>query len=282
MSRAGGTIVATEFELGPASDPASSTLAFFGAELRLQREAAGLSQTQLAKYVHCAPSLLSRIESATRVPQEDLAGRLDDALGTDGLFTRLWPVMIRNAFPAWFRPFVQLEEQAATIQAFELQVAPGLLQTEEYARALIAGARPDRPKLEELVAARMHRQRILERDKPPQFWVVMDETAIRRNFGGPAVMRAQLTRLLEAAEIPGIVLQVVPSEVRNHPALNGFWTMSFEEGPDVVYLDGFYEGQLRAEPDVVTAAHRAYDLLRAIALPPGTSADLIASAIKEL
>jgi transcriptional regulator with XRE-family HTH domain len=275
--------VAAEFDLEPFSDPKASTLAFFGAELRLRREGAGLSQTQLAKRVHCAPSLVSKIESAVRVPKEDLAEAFDDALGADGFFARLWPVVIRNAFPAWFRPYVALEEQAVAIRAFELQFAPGLLQTEEYARALFAGARPDRPKLEELVAARMHRQHILDREDPPQFWVVMDETAIRRNVGGPAVMHAQLARLLEATEIPRIVMQVVPANVCSHPALTGaFWTLSFDEGPDVVYLDSYYEGQLRAEPEVVTAVHRAYDLLRAIALPPEASADLIASVMKDL
>jgi DNA-binding XRE family transcriptional regulator len=90
----------TENEIGMEFDPASSTLAFFGAELRIRREAAGMSQTEPAKRVHCAPSLLSKIESAKRVPKEDLAQLCDATLGTDGFFTRLWPVMIRNAFPA--------------------------------------------------------------------------------------------------------------------------------------------------------------------------------------
>jgi transcriptional regulator with XRE-family HTH domain len=242
-----------------------------------------LSQTQLAKRVHCAPSLVSKIESAVRVPKEDLAEAFDGALDADGFFARLWPVVIRNAFPAWFRPFVDLEQQAVAIRSFELQIVPGLLQTEEYARAVLGGNRPDRPKLEELIAARMHRQHILDRDEPPRLWVVLDETAIRRNIGGPAVMRAQLARLLEVSEVPRILVQVVPAAVRSHPALAGaFATLSFTEGPDVIYVEGYYEGQLRAEPEVVSSAHRAYDLLRAIALPPEASADLIASVMKDL
>ncbi|MCQ4084627.1 helix-turn-helix transcriptional regulator [Streptomyces sp. RB6PN25] len=273
----------TEHHVEPAPDPTSSTLAFFGSELRLRREAAGLSQTELARLVHCAPSLLSKIESAKRVPKEDMAELCDCALGTDGFFGRLWPVMIRNAYPAWFRPFVDLEQQAVAIRSFEMQFVPGLLQTEEYARAILAGGRPDSVKLEELVVARMHRQRVLSRDDPPRLWVILDETAIRRRIGGAAVMRAQLARLLEAAQIPRIVVQVVPFDVRNHPVLTGaFWTFSFDEGPDVVHMDSFYEGQLRAEPEVVAATHHAYDLLRALALSPEASADLIASAIKDL
>jgi transcriptional regulator with XRE-family HTH domain len=273
--------VATEFELGPASDPTSSTLAFFGAELRLQREAAGLSQTQLAKCVHCAPSLLSRIESATRVPQEDLAGRLDDALGTEGLFTRLWPVMIRNAFPAWFRPYVQLEEQATTIQSFENLLVPGLLQTEAYARALFAGGRLDT--VEEVVFARMHRQRILTREEPPLLWAILDANALRRDIGGTAVMRAQLIRLIEAAQAPRVVMQVIPGSVGPRPALMGsFNTLSFGEGPDVLLQHGFYRDQLMGEPEAVAAAHHAYDLLRAVALSPEESIGLITDQLKEL
>lgn len=279
----GGSALATEHDVEPVPDPTSSTLAFFGAELRLRREALGMSQTELARLVHCAPSLLSKIESAKRVPKEEMADLCDRALGTDGFFGRLWPVMIRNAYPAWFRPFVDLDQQAVAIRSFEMQFVPGLLQTEEYARAILAGGRPDSIKLEELVVARIHRQRVLEGGDAPRLWVVLDETAIRRRIGGPEVMRAQLARLLEAAEIPRIVVQVVPFNVRNHPVLTGaFAMMSFDEGPDVVHLDSFYEGQLRAEPGVVAATHHAYDLLRAIALSPEASADVIASAMKDL
>ncbi|KNE81018.1 helix-turn-helix transcriptional regulator [Streptomyces xinghaiensis] len=267
----------------PGADPRASTLAFFGAELRLRRMAAGMKQTELARALHCAPSLICKIESAARAPQEDFAERCDEVLGTDGLFVRLWPVIVRNAYRPWFRPFVELEQQATSIRAFETQLVPGLLQTRDYARAVLAGRRPDELRLEKALMARMHRQRLLEREEPPRFWAVLEESAIRRKVGGPAVMRAQLARLLDVMERPRIVLQVLPSDVAVHPALGGaFWHLTFEQGPEVVYLEGFYEGQLRAEPEVVEAAGQAYDLLRAQALPPDASADLIAAVMEEL
>ncbi|GAB2628440.1 helix-turn-helix transcriptional regulator [Streptomyces capparidis] len=272
--------MAMDNELEWMFDPKSSTLAFFGAELRLRREAAGLTQTALARKVLCAPSLLSKIESAKRVPTDDLAARCDEALGTDGYFSRLWPVVIRHAFPVWFRPWVDMEQQAARIQAFELTLVPGLLQTEDYARAVLRSGRPDN--LEERVLSRMHRQHIFADAYRPRFWAIVEEGALRRCVGGPAVMHGQLARLLEAGEDPRTVIQVLPSRVGCHPGLRGaFWTMGFEEGPDVLYLEGFSQGQLRGEPEVLEESHRAYELLRAAALSPEASAGLIARIMKD-
>ncbi len=270
--------MATELEVD--LDSASSMLTFYGAEQRRIRTEAKMSQARLAKLVFCTPPLLCKIEAAQRVPSEELAVATDAALNTGGHFARLWPLVIKYAYPAWFRPFVELEEQATAIRSFETRLIPGLLQTEEYARAVLAGARPD--KIEELVAARLNRQRILTRDDPPRLWVIIDENALRRNLGGPTVMRGQLARLLEATEVPRIVVQVVPADVRAHPAHHPFWTLSFDEGPDVLYVDGFQHGELRGEPGALTEAHGTYDLLRAIALPPDASIDLIARVMKGL
>jgi transcriptional regulator with XRE-family HTH domain len=261
-------------------DPASSMLAFYGTEQRRLRTEAGMSQARLAKLAYCTPSLLCKIETAQRVPGEELAQRCDAVLNTGGHLSRLWPLVIRYAYPAWFRPFVDLEEQATAIQSFETRLIPGLLQTEEYARAVLAGARPD--KLEELVASRLNRQRVLAREDPPHLWVVMDENALRRKLGGPVVMRAQLQRLLEAAEVPRIVVQVVPADVQAHPAHHPFAVLSFDEGPNVLYVDGFYQGELRGEPEALAAAYRTYDLLRAAALPTDTSVNLIATVMRDL
>lgn len=269
----------TAEELGPGE----SVLAFFGAEVRRVRTEIGLPQTELAKQLFVTRSMLCKIEAAQRVPSEDLARQLDDALGTDGHFRRLWPLVVRHAYPTWFRPYVDLEASATIIRSFQSQLIPGLLQTEDYARAVLSGRRPDIPKLEEMVFARLHRQHILSRQEPPRLWIVLDEHAIRRKIGGPEVMRAQLVRLLQAMEVPRVVVQLVPSDARTHPALTGaFAVLSFSEGPEVIYEECFFEGRLRAEPEVVATAHHAYDLLRAHALDPGASADLITEAIEDL
>lgn len=261
-------------------DPAQSVLGFFGAELRRMRMKAGWSQAALAARLYCTDSLLSKIEAAKRMPSEELAQRCDEVFETDGHFARLWPLVISYAYPAWFRPFIELEEQASAIRSFQHSLIPGLLQTEEYARAVLAGGRPEN--LDALVFARIHRQRILTRPEPPRLWVVLDERALRRRIGGPAVMRAQLARLLQAMETPRFVVQVIRSDVEVHPAHSAFASLVFDEGPDVLYVEGFYEGQLRGEPEAVAMAQHVYDLLKSVALSPEASADLISIVMKEL
>ncbi|MGW6455944.1 helix-turn-helix domain-containing protein [Streptomyces sp. NPDC055078] len=255
-------------------DPATSLLAFFGCELLRIRTAAGLSQEKLAKKAHTTQSMLSKIEAARRVPSKDLAEDLDRALGTDGHFGRLYPLVIHHAYASWFLPFVQLERDATSIRSFQGQVIHGLLQTEEYARAMLSAVRADN--LDDLIAARMTRQSLFEREVPPRLWFIVDEQALLRPIGGAKVMRAQLERLLQAGEKPRTVIQVIPRSVPAHAGLAGpFTVMSFDEGPDVLYADNFSQGSIVLDTAEVRAACHAYDLLRAVALSPEESAELI-------
>nr|WP_237530688.1 helix-turn-helix transcriptional regulator [Streptomyces sp. SID3212] len=264
-------------------DPSESVLAFYATELRRRREAAGMSQRALAKEALMAPSLLNKVEAARRLPTKPLSVVADKMLLADEFFTRLWPVVIKHAYPAWFRPYVELEEAATVIRSFQVQLIPGLLQTSEYARAVLAGGRPNRDTVEELVTARLARQHILERPAPPELWLVLDENVLRRRVGSVDTMRGQLARLREAAETPHIVLQIVPYDAGGHAGMDGpFSALTLDEGPDVVYVDGFLQGQIFAEPDKIKAAARTYDLLAAVALSPDRSIDLINDAMKDL
>lgn len=129
----------------------------------------------------------------------------------------------------------------------------------------------------------MERQRILSRPNPPDLWVILHENVLRVCVGSPKVFAAQLGQLLEAAEAPSTVIQVVPYAVGGHAGLAGpFVTLSMDEGPDVVYADSFTQGQILADPTNVKAATRAYDLLTAVALAPSDSLDLIRITMKEL
>ncbi|MFE2638972.1 helix-turn-helix domain-containing protein [Streptomyces scopuliridis] len=262
-------------------DPTSSLLAFFGSELKRIRTAADVSQDEAAVRAHTTQSMISKVESAKRVPSEDLACDLDTAFATDGHFGRLYPLVITYAYPSWFLPFVELEREATAMRVFESQIIPGLLQTEDYARAMLSAVRPDN--LDDLVAARMTRQAVFERDMPPRIWFIMDENTLRRPIGGASVMRQQLERLLEHGQDPRSVIQVVPSTVAAHAGLAGpFTVLSFTEGPDVLYVDGFSQGRIALDSNEVAAASHAYDLLRADALSPEKSADLIGTHLKGL
>ena len=171
-------------------DPGSSLLAFFGAELRRRRVAAGMSQDQLGQAINFSAALVGRVEVGERMPSPDLARRCDDVLATGGLFAHLRESMDSDmhAYPAWFREFVEREREAASIREFNALAIPGLLQTEDYARELFRAGRPadSDEEISQHVAARLERQRILDRAKPPMLWAVVDEGVLRRQVGGPA------------------------------------------------------------------------------------------------
>lgn len=264
-------------------DPAGSVLSFYATDLRRARERIGLPQAELARQAHMSPSLLNKVEATKRLPTFELSALCDERFGTGDHFQRLWKLVVRYAYPAWFRPWVELEAAAAAIRSFQVQVVPGLLQTEAYARAVLAPSRPDRAAAEELLTALRERQRVLDRQPPPELWVVLDENVLRRHVGSGEVMRAQLERLVVAAESPGTVIQVVPYSVGGHAGAAGpFTAMTLDEGPDVLYVDGFRQGQILADPADVKAALRTYDLLTAMALPPDDSVELIAATARAL
>jgi Domain of unknown function (DUF5753)/Helix-turn-helix domain len=147
-----------------------------------------------------------------------------------------------DVLPQWFRAYVDLESAAALIRTYEGQLVPGLLQTEDYVRAVVGGAQlEDSPQeAERRVQLRLGRQSLLERPGAPRLWAVVDEAALRRPVGGGGVMRAQLERLVEATKLPNVTLQVLPLDAGAHPAMVGaFSVLRFgdQELPDVVYVE---------------------------------------------
>ena len=139
-------------------DPSSSVLAFFGAELRRLRGATGTSQEELGQQIAYSGSLVGMVETARRAPTRDFAERCDTALATGGVLARLWPLVSQEALPRWFRPFAEVERTATGIRSWGPMVIPGLLQTPDYARALISAWQPGdgREAVQEQVTARMN------------------------------------------------------------------------------------------------------------------------------
>ncbi|MCC9310861.1 helix-turn-helix transcriptional regulator [Kitasatospora sp. RB6PN24] len=264
-------------------DPSSTVQAFYATDLRRKREEHGISQADFAREAFVVPSLLNKIEAGVRLPSKELSVFADARLGTGDHFQRLWPLVIKFAFPKWFRPFVDLEEAATIIRSFQVQVVPGLLQTKDYAEALFSATRVEQVVVDEKVAARLQRQAILERDHRPEMWIVLDELVLHRHVANPVVMRRQFERLIIEAQNPRTVLQVIPFSSGAHAALDGpFHALTLDEGLGVVVVDGFRQGQILADPEDVQAAERAYDLLSADALSPRATIDRIAAAMKEL
>jgi transcriptional regulator with XRE-family HTH domain len=261
-------------------DPGASLLAFFGAELRRRRTAAGMSQDQLGQAITYSAALVGRIEVGERMPSPDLARRCDDALATGGLFAHLRQSMDSDmhAYPAWFREFVEREREAASIKEFSALAIPGLLQTGDYARALFRACKPadTDEEIEQHVAARLERQRILDRAKPPMIWAVVDEGVLRRSVGGTRVFCDQLAHLTNVARHPGVMLQVMPFAAGGHAGLLGEFTLlGLTDGHDLAYTESVESARLIEHPDEIAAFNLAFDLIRAVALSPEASLDFV-------
>ncbi|MDX3568863.1 helix-turn-helix transcriptional regulator [Streptomyces sp. ID05-47C] len=261
-------------------DPSASPLDYYGWELRRQREAANLKQGQLGDIIFCTGSLIGQIETTKKIPTRDFSERVDAALGTDGLFSRLIGLVLRSQLPTWFQPYAEMEAKAAYISTYQAQLVYGLLQTEEYARAVLATGMPD--DLDGLVSARMERQRVLERKQPPLAWTILDEAVLHRPIGGHEVMRGQLARLLEFTSHRWTRIQVLPYKAGEHASLAGsFNFLRFEDDPDLVYTEDVIAGHMTANPETIKEAARRYAHLQAAALSVEASAALITRVMEE-
>ncbi len=187
-------------------DPDASPLDFYGGELRRLREAARLTQPQLGDMIYCTGSLIGQVETTKKIPTRDFSERVDAALRTDGMFSRLVGLVLRSQLPPWFLEYADMERKATYISTYQAQLVYGLLQTEEYARAVLATGMPE--DLDGMLAARMERQRVLRKKNPPLALVILDEAVLYRPIGGEAVMRAQLQKLLDFAHHRWVRIQV--------------------------------------------------------------------------
>ncbi|CAM5709853.1 Transcriptional regulator with XRE-family HTH domain OS=Streptomyces albaduncus OX=68172 GN=FHS32_006468 PE=4 SV=1 [Streptomyces griseoloalbus] len=255
--------------------------ALFGARVRRLRPAAGLTQAELGALTHVVSTRITQIERASGAkPTLELARALDAALGADDLLVELWPYVYREAFPDWSRKFMEYSERAVAVREYAAHVVPGLLQTEEYARAVLKVGRTldGEDQLAERVAVRMERQKRLGAADRPELWVVLDEAVLRRPVGGMPVMRDQLTRLLSTGTESHITVQVLPFDQGEHDVMGGSLTvLTMPDGTEVAYTEGAHYGQLVEDPDEVRRFSLTYDRLRAAALPPLMSLDMIRS-----
>jgi transcriptional regulator with XRE-family HTH domain len=206
------------------------------AELKKLREGAGLSQENVAELLDWHATKLMRIETGRTAPHPSDVRLM---LGVYGITDkeqvaalvklakdarqRGWWYSYRDVLLSRYDFFIGLESEASSIQVFALAMVPGLLQTEEYARAVIRGGpqKLGRNEVDGRIEVRMTRQQVLVKEDPPQLWAILDESVIRRVIGGPVVMRQQLEHLVSVTEQHGITLQVVPYTVDAHPGLAG-------------------------------------------------------------
>jgi transcriptional regulator with XRE-family HTH domain len=259
-------------------------LRLFAEELRRARANGGLSQEQLGDEIGYSGSLIGMVETGRRPPSLDFAERCDGVLGTGGLLARVHEhVVARESYESWFREWVEIERETSSLRTWEPMIVPGLLQTAEYARAVLRAGRPNDTdeQVEQHVSARMERQAILAGEDAPFLWAVVDEVALLRPVGEAKVMHGQLARMIEAARNPRIKILVVPLSVGAHAGLAGHFVIAeFDSAPDIVYLETAAKGQISDQPDIVKACTLAFDTLRAEALGPKASLELISKVME--
>lgn len=270
-----------------------------GSQLRRLRESLGFTREEAGYSIRASESKISRMElGRVSFKERDVADLLTLYGVKDGDRDVLLS-LVREAnvagwwhgygdlLPGWFQTYVGLEEAATHIQTFEVQFVHGLLQTEEYAAAVVGQGQPaaSPDEIARRVDLRMGRQRILTGEQAPRLVAVHDEAALRRPLGGPEGMRGQLRRLLELSEQPNVVLQVMPFGRGGHAAEGGAFTvLGFPEPdlPDVVYLEQLTSALYIDKRDEVAQYTRVMNRLHADALPPDRTRDLIWSILREM
>jgi transcriptional regulator with XRE-family HTH domain len=266
-------------------------------ELRRLRAETGLSREQVESSTGINAGTLYRIETARARPQRrtligllNLYGvgepsrseLLEIARSADG---QGWLRPYHSELPEEYAAYIAFEAEAREVRNYESLFVPGLLQTEPYARAVIAGTLPmaSAPQVEQRVLARMERQALLQAEL--ELWAIVDEAALRRMVGDPGIMRGQLNRLLDAMDMSNVTLQVITFDAGAHPGMSGsFVHMDFKdpEGPELVYVDTLAGDLfLEAEPDLRRYS-AIFDHLRAVALSPAQTQAMIAHTIKGL
>jgi transcriptional regulator with XRE-family HTH domain len=271
-----------------------------GAQLRRLREHAGVTRDDAGYHIRASGSKISRMElGRVSFKERDVTDLLEyygvtDVAEREKLvqLTREanatpWYQKFQDVVPDWFHVFVGLEEAAQLIRVYEVQFVPGLLQTEEYARAIIVQGRPgvDQDEIERTVALRMGRQKLLTRENPPRYWVIMDEAALRRPMGGRDVHVAQIERLIDLVGEPNITLQVMPFKYGGHAADGGAFTiMRFPETdlPDVVYMEYLTGAHYIDKPEEVERYAAVMERLSVAGTSPDRTREILAAMLKEI
>jgi transcriptional regulator with XRE-family HTH domain len=253
--------------------------------LRQLREGANLTIEEVAEKLEISPSTVSRMETAqVGVRPRDLGFLLDMYEVGGPERDQLLQIARERRQQRWWQEYADLpniavaglEDDASTIVQFSALLVPGLLQTEAYARAVLEAIRLDAKPvdIERRLQLRIHRQALLTSEHPPEYWVVLDEAALRREVGGPAVMAEQLGRLIEVAKLPNVTLQVLPFTSGEHPGMDGDFTiLHYRESadPDVVYIENTGGDMYLEEREVTRRYNKLFDHLRAAAQNPGES-----------
>ncbi len=292
-------MAAAQPEAGSAGGPTVLRM-LLGSHLRTLRESRGISREAAGWEIRASESKISRMElGRVGFKERDVADLLtfygiadeQERLVMLSLARQAnspgWWHRFGDVLPTWFQSYLGLEAASATIRTYEVQFVPGLLQTREYARAVIHLGHDSAHagEIDRRVGLRMARQELLTRPNPPHLWVVLDEAVLRRPIGGVQVMRAQVAALIEATRMPNVTLQVVPFRAGGHAGAGGAFTMlrfPEEDLPDVVYLEHLTSALYIDKRDDVDLYATAMEVLCVQAESPTQTVTLLEQRLHDL
>ncbi|MFE3070825.1 helix-turn-helix domain-containing protein [Streptomyces sp. NPDC059247] len=260
-------------------------VAAFGQSLKTLRTRAGMEREELGRRLGYSASTIASFEQGRRIPPPRAIDRSDDELDAGGLL-KVWKDQLDKAqYPVFFQGMAELEKKAAELLAYDTLVVKGLLQTEEYMRAVLSNRRPplDAETIEQRVSARLARQEIFDRRPTPLLSFVMCESVLRREFGGKDVLRGQLEQLLLIGQRRNVEIQIMPLANRDHAGLEGpFTVLTREDGKRFVYVETQGTSALETDPKQAVLAAARYGIIRSQALPPRESLEFIEKLLGEL
>ncbi|MFE3496122.1 helix-turn-helix domain-containing protein [Streptomyces sp. NPDC059175] len=268
----------------PENEVGAGILFVFGRQLKLFRERVGMDRVRFGSLTGYSASTIAAFEQGRRIPPPRFIDQADEALGAGGVLRASKEEVARAQYPAFFRDAAKLESEAVELHVYDTQLVNGLLQSEEYARAVFAMWQPllDEALMEQRVAARLARQEVFSRRPVPHLSFVIEEAVLLRPLGGEAVWRGQLEHLMLIAEKRNVVIQVMPLSRQEHAGLAGpFTLMETRDGRRIAYTEVQGDSRVHTERRKVRELERTYGILRAQAHTPTESLALIEKLLGE-
>ncbi|MFD4611716.1 helix-turn-helix domain-containing protein [Streptomyces sp. NPDC058440] len=272
------------WEVDPDDDWGIAVVATVGRQLRLRREATGMRAGEFAAAVGYGEDLVYKIEGGKRIPRPEYLAKADEVLGAGGLLSAMKEDVKRVRYPKKVRDLAKLESQAVELLSYGSHNLHGLLQTEEYARALLSTRRPalSEDELERALAARMARKSIFKRVPAPELSFVQEEVTLRRPVGGKMVLRRQLEHLLEVAHLRHVDVQVMPTSRGDHPGTGGrIQVLKFPDGTAMGRADDEFGSRPVSVPQQLRILELRYGIIRAEALTTRESLTFVEQLLGE-
>ncbi|MGW0393533.1 helix-turn-helix domain-containing protein [Streptomyces sp. NPDC003042] len=272
------------WEIDPEDEQGIAVLAALGRQLKAWREEAGMRAADFGLGIGYGEDLVRKVEAGKRIPRPEYLDRADEVLGARGRIAAMKADMEQVRYPKQVRNLAKLESKAVELSAYGNHNIHGLLQTEDYARVLFEMWQPPQTKeeVERGVAARMARRSIFKRSPAPTLSFVQEEVTLRRRLGGTIVMRRQLERLLEVAELRHVTIQVMPTDREEHAGMGGLiQVLKFPDGSAVGRSEGAYNGRPVSDPRQLRVLEQCHAMIRSQALTPRESIAFIEQVLGE-